>query len=477
MQCPKALYLSIHRPELKAAVSASQQAVMDQGTRVGEEARKRFPGGVLIDTDYRDQSKALALTAQAIKDGTKVLFEATFEHQGVLAKIDVLERESKRSSWNLIEVKSATSVKEEHLSDVAIQKLVAEGAGLKFKSAALMHINNKCVAPDLSNLFAQENITSEVNAQLEQVSKSIAELKKLLTKGEPPSLDIGPHCDSPYECPFKEHCWKGKVPSPGVFDFPNMKTKGWKFYEKGIVKLDDPRLGPFKGTDLKRIEAVRTGKRWVDKKAIQKALGEWKWPLYYLDFETIGFAIPRYNGTRPYQQIPFQFSLHVQPAPGAPLVHLEYLHDSDTDPREQLALKLIESIGSTGSLVAYNASFEAGVMRALAEAYPKFAKKLSTFVDRLVDPLPVFRSSVYDVRFLGSFSIKAVAPALLGGGSSYKGLAVADGEAAQRAYLEMTDSCTPGKRKQELRASLIEYCRKDTAEMVALVNWLLVAAE
>ena len=475
LQCPKSLYLTVHQSELAAPASEATQVIFDQGHAVGAEAQKRFADGVLIETEHWDQKTALKLTADALANGAHTIFEATFEHDGVLAKVDILNRINPRAGWNLIEVKSSTKVKPEHLDDVAIQKMVVIGAGLKVKEATLMHINNQCLAPDLSNLFTRQKITNEIGPNLAALPGKLKTLRTMLMASKPPKTEIGPHCDAPYECPYKAHCWTtDKIPSPSIFDFPKIGSKGWSFFDKGIVRLDDPRFGPFRGTDLKRIEAVRSGKRWVDNNAIEIELAEFAYPLYFLDFETIGHAIPVYPGTRPYQQVPFQFSVLIQEKAGGKLVEREYLHDEPCDPRAALAAALVKSIGPRGSIVAYNKGFEAACIRGLAEQFPKLKKKLFAFVDRLVDPLPIFRACVYDGGFMGSFSIKAVAPAILGKKASYDGLAVADGQAAQRAFVEMVAKETVAGRKRELRVGLLEYCRKDTEEMAGLVAWLMV---
>ena len=225
------------------------------------------------------------------------------------------------------------------------------------------------------------------------------------------------------------------------------------------------------------IQCTVDGRRFVDSKAISKEMEDWIYPLSFLDFETIGYAIPKYNGQRPYQQLPFQFSCHIRQKQGGKLEHREYLHMTDTDPRESVCRALIEMVPKSGSVVAYNMGFENGVLQSLAELFPKYKKKIKSIAARLVDPLPIFRAHVYDRAFSGSFSIKNVAPALLGKDASYEGMAVGDGTEAQSAYMEMINPSTVEKRTEELRKGLIEYCTKDTKEMVDLVDWLFEAAQ
>lgn len=472
LQCEKNLFLSVHHPELEPTVSDSQQALFDQGHEVGARAQKEFPGGVLVDAPYYETDAAVEQTRAAIERNASTIYEATFSAGGVTARIDILHRESSTSPWQLIEVKSSTSAKQEHLDDVAIQLHVAEGAGLTIGSAYVMHINNQATAPDLKNLFARVDVTEDVRLRLEQIQKKIGELKRVLSLNDAPKIEIGAHCSDPYDCPFQDHCWK-HVPESSIFDIPGIGKKAWKLYSAGIVSISDSKFVPSSAIQRNRVEAVRTGVRWIDKSAIKDQISEWRWPLTYLDFETIAFAIPRYDGTRPYQQVPFQFSALRQQMIGGPLEETFYLHDDSSDPRPPLIKALIGAAEGPGSVVAYNMSFEATCIRALISAFPDYTGELVSIVDRLVDPLPIFRSSVYDKEFSGSFSIKSVAPAILGSSSSYEGMAVADGEAAQRAFLELIKAKHGSPDHQQLRTGMLAYCRKDTTEMAELVKWLL----
>ncbi|MGE3261388.1 MAG: DUF2779 domain-containing protein [Bacteriovoracia bacterium] len=474
LQCSKALYLSIHKPELAEDVSESQQLMFDQGHSVGLLAQTRFPGGVAIDAPPTDSQAALKKTADAIASGTLTLYEATFCHDDVLVKVDVLNRESPRHAWEIVEVKSSTQVKDVHLSDVAVQVWVCRGAGLKVKTASVMTINNQCVLPDLSDLFTLTDVTQEIDDHLSDLPKAIAGFKKMLATTAQPNIDIGPHCDDPYDCNFKPHCWSAKkIPTISVFDVPRLATnKKWDFYGKGKVQLASLDVSAFNQTQVRMIECTVNGKRFMDSAGIAAALKDWKFPLAFLDFETVGYAIPRYPNQRPYQQIPFQFSCHVRATKKSTLEHHEFLNESDADPREAISKALLDSVPKSGSVVAYNMGFESGVLKSLAEMFPKYRARLLEIDERLVDPLPIIRSHVYDPEFRGSFSIKAVAPALLGKSASYDGMAVGDGGDAQVAYLSMTDPKTEPAERARLRQALLEYCRKDTLGMVDLVDWL-----
>ncbi len=477
-QCEKALYLSVHKPELADEISDSQQLIFDQGHEVGILAQADYPAGVLVDAPYNKSDLAIAQTEKAIAAGALSIFEATFVHDDVLVKVDILNRKSTKSSWEIIEVKSSTEVKEVHTIDAAVQLWVCRGAGLKVKSVSIRTINNQCIYPDLKNLFNTTDVTDEVETSQKDLPKLIKSFKAVLVSKKSPSKEIGPHCDDPYSCGFKSHCWKAhKVPEISVFDIPRFPSeKKWTLFNKGIVDLSELDPDEFNQTQRRMISCTIEKPRFIDKPAIKKAIQKWSYPLSFLDFETIGFAIPRYEGQRPYQQLPFQFSCHLKTSLSSKLEHREFLNLSNKDPREDLAKALVGAIPKNGNVVAYNMGFENSVIKALAEQFPKLKKDLLDISNRLVDPLPIFRAHVYDPKFKGSFSIKEVAPAILGKAASYEGMAVGDGSEAQSVYLRMIDEKTPAKDKEKHCKDLIDYCTKDTMGMVLLVDWLFKQA-
>ncbi len=470
IQCAKSLYLTLKHPELEAPVSASQQALFTQGNEVGLLAQRGFPGGITITAPYYDTNLAVDQTESAIKQGANNIYEATFSSNGVAAKIDILHRDSPENKWSIVEVKSSTSVKNEHITDVAIQYHVMNNANIQVENVFLMHINNKVVAPNLDNLFIQVPITLEVEGMQSAIKDKITALREVITLDEAPQIDIGPHCDEPHECPFKAHCWK-HIPDKSIFEIPLIGKKSWEWYKSGVVEISDPRFVPT-ASQLNRVNAVRTSTRWVDDSIIKKELEKWVWPLFFLDFETIAFAIPKYDGTKPFEQIPFQFSCLIQKNPEGEIKEYSFIHDSSSDPRPLLIERLLEALEGTGSIVAYNMGFEAGCIERLASYSSQHSNKLLSARARLVDPLPIFRSAVYDPGFKGSFSIKSVSPAILGKDRSYAGMEISNGEEAQRGFLKLIEMLPNDKKRKELLSSMLAYCRKDTNEMLDLVCWL-----
>jgi hypothetical protein len=409
---------------------------------------------------------------KAITNQAQSIFEASFLAEGLFVRVDILHKRNPSSPWQLIEVKKSTSVKQDHLIDVAIQAYVLQKAGIPVESYHVMVINNQCVAPNLTNLFETYDVTDEVAELHPQVEEWVESLNLIANSTKEPPKDIGRHCDDPYECPFKAHCWKD-IPKRTVFELPGIKDK-WALWEEGKRFIRDLDENEFSSQAKRAIETVKSGERYVNHEGIQAELKNWQYPLYFLDFETIGPAIPIFNGTRPYNQVPFQLSCHVLAKPGDDrLDHFEYLGVDGTDPRPGIAQTLCEKIGETGSIVAYNKQFEAKVLRELAEAFPKFAKKLLSIESRLVDPLPIFRMWVYDESFEGSFSIKAVAPALLGASAAYDGMAVESGDLAQIIAAQLMRGKIEKSEKDKWVNALLEYCRKDTEGMVRLVEWLV----
>lgn len=477
-RCLKFIYLTIHHPELEAPITPDQQALFDQGNAVGEEARKRFPGGTLVNNKPWDFFGSLKRTRELLAQKTEVIYEAAFEYNGCYARADIIQYSKDTQRWKIFEVKSSTKVKDEQLDDVGLQAWIMAKSGLPIEQISILHINNTCRYPNLENLFTAEDVTEKMRALYPEILGKVTNIFSVIKKNTVPDIDIGQHCTNPNECGFKENCWKEKkVPEVSVLDLPQIKTKKWDLYSQGIVKLDDSRLGDLSPLQQRVADVFKTGKRFVDANGIRGALSNWKFPFIFLDFETINPAIPRYEGTTPYQQVPFQFSVHKWNSPNDELTHIEYLHTGKDDPRPNLISKLLEACGKTGSIIAYYGQFESGRIKELVDFSSKNKMQLEALLERIVDPLPIIRDHVYDNAFLGSFSLKNVGPAILGEDQSYEGMLVSNGTAAQRAFEELINDNTPKERKDELIAASLEYCKKDTLVMVELVKWLCRQAD
>ena len=434
-QCAKALSLYTHRRELMTPISPAQQAVFDNGTRMGLLAQQRFPGGVDLRPDSaRDFRESLARTEAAIRDGATVLYEAAFVHDGVLAAVDILRREG--DGWRAYEVKASTSVKPQHVDDAALQLHVLTACGLALDDISIVHINNQYVRQgelDVAALFQVVSVREQAQALLGAVPARIAALKAIVLSTEEPVVAIGRHCDKPYTCDFKAHCWQ---------DVP---------------------------TEVR-------GPRHVNAPALRSFLETLRYPLYFMDFETVNPAIPPFDGTRPYEQIPFQFSVHRQESPGAPVTHAAFLASGRGDSRAEFTEALLDAVGSAGDVLTYNLTFEATRIRALAATFPHHAAALEALLARCKDLIVPFKKGwYYDPAMGTSNSIKVVLPALVPE-MTYDGLAIADGLDASQRFQALMDGQVPDGEVDTLRADLLKYCELDTMAMVRILAVLEGAA-
>lgn len=477
-QCLKKLYFEKHRPELKAPVSAALQARFDQGHTVGALAQKLYPGGKdATPESYSNFAPSIEQTRRWINSGYEVIYEATFAEEGVLAMLDIF---LKRDGFiYALEVKSSTKVKDYHVWDAAIQYYVMEKAGFRPDRFYIVHLNRNYVKQGdirVDELFTKVNITEDVLALQADIPQELAEMKSTLKAGEEPDVDIGAHCSTPFACDFVHHCWQ-HVPSPSVFELYRAGAKAWGFYERGQLALADLDESQFHGRARLQIEGAKYGREVIRRDKIAAWLATADYPLYFLDFETTGMSlgIPVYDGTRPYQQIPVQYSLHVLEHPNASLQHYEYLPDFSQDPREALAEALCAQIGAAGSVVAYFKGFESGCLNHLAECFPHLADRLVSIRDRLFDLIEPFQKSwLYKPAMGGSASIKSVYPALFPGQEGYQGLIINNGGDASRFLAELAKGTVRGsaEEKEQLRQDLLAYCKLDTEAMVKIWRYL-----
>lgn len=469
LQCPKRLWLQTHRPDL--AQDNNQQAYA-AGNELGEAARRLYPEGRLIEYVF-DIPKALAETQTALADRTtNPLFEAAFQHEGVVVRIDLLFRDE--DGLRLAEVKSTTSVKPLHITDSAIQAWVMENAGYQIRRVELAHVNNSFVYQgdgDYMGLLTHADITDAVSEIKPKVGEWASSFKTLLA-GEMPGIASGEQCRKPYDCPFDGFCNKDQAEYPLT-----LLSYSRKFLEPlGAEGITDIRNVPeaMLTTDKQRRvwAATVTGKPILDK-AIADELAKLPYPRYYLDFETVGYVVPAWKGTRPYQSLPYQWSCHLETTPGI-LTHMEYLDvDGTQPPMRRFAESLVDKMGLDGPIFVYS-SYEAGIIKELIAMYPDLAADLEKIVDRLVDLLPMAQKYYYHPAMKGSWSIKAVLPTIAEGAPDldYKQLdEIQNGLLAQDAYLEIIRPDTSKERRDDLSRKLLDYCKLDTLAMVRLVEY------
>lgn len=466
-QCPKRLWLQIHKPEL-AEVDPSAEARFRDGNKVGDIARKLYPGGDFIDTLNRQE--ALDRTAADLKAGGKPIFEAAFLHDNVLVRADLLVPE--KTGYRLVEVKSSTKVKDYHLEDITVQTWVMQQAGLMPKQCMVAHIDNAFVYPGkgkYQGLLKEVAVDAEVEARIDEVPLWIEQAVKTVAKRKEPNIAPGEQCSEPFTCDFANYCsppetdveYPVEILPYGAKMAAQLRAEGYRDLRKvPVKKLTNPK-------HIRVHRVTKSGKAELDQEALDvvRGLG---YPRYYLDFETIAFAVPIWAGTSPYKQIPFQWSCHIEKADGT-LTHKEFLDVSGNDPRRAFAESLIKAVGTKGPIVVYNAPFEGSRMKELAAAFPDFAPKLLAAVDRLFDLLPLAREHYYHPAMKGSWSIKAVLPTIAPE-LDYSNLTVAHGGMAQDAYLDLIGIELPVKDKEELRKALLAYCEQDTLAMVRVAH-------
>jgi predicted RecB family nuclease len=474
LQCPLRLWYQCYNRELGAEVSPSQQAIFDTGHEVGRLATHLHPGGMLIEEDHLHHEEAMQSTKAALEDASiPAVFEGAFLYDGVRIRADILER-CDDGRWNLVEVKSSTSVKEVYLPDVAIQCHVLNGSGLTVAKAGILHVNNQYVYDgkhlELQSLFLFSELTGQVVDLQDQISTDIAHLKHMLSETDAPDIRPSRHCHNPYTCEFWEHCTRER-PAFWVMDLPGITQQ--KLDELAALDIEDirdiPDSFPLTTIQQRMKDCLQSGTDYISRE-LTDALLDVTYPVHFLDFETVSPAVPRYTGTRPYQTIPFQWSDHILSKDGT-VDHREYLCNQDQDPREEFAGTLLEVLDSAGTIFVYT-TYEKRILRELAALLPQYGHPLRATLERFKDLHAMIRRHVYYREFHGSFSLKAVLPALAPS-MGYDGLAIQEGSLASLEFLRMLSPKTPEGERQKIRENLLAYCGNDTMGMVKIREELL----
>jgi hypothetical protein len=467
IQCPKRLFLEIHKPHLIDSHSGDDYR-MNIGQQVTEIARDLFPGGKLISLSD-GYEHALKVTEEYLKEyPTAPLFEASFKFDGTFIRSDLFSKLD--DGYCICEVKSATSVKGYYYPDCAVQAWVIEKCGYVLSKVEIAVIDNSFVYPgDLNyhGLFSYVDITDEILTVKKEIPDIINALKSML-QGTEPGIEPGNQCNDPFACPFSEYC------SPSQRDYPiSCLPRGGKIVEElhqeGIKDIRDIPEGRLTNPTHEKVRRVTIKNSAEINPAFQKKLNELEYPRYYLDFETIQFAIPIWKGTRPYQQLPFQWSCHIENEPGE-FEHQEFLDLSGDDPTKAFTERLIHCLGESGPIIVYS-SFEQTQLNNMARMYPDLEPKISALIERLVDLLPMTRQFYYHPQMKGSWSIKAVLPTVAPDLDYSKLEEIKDGTGAQVAFLEAIQPETTRDRKNEIESRLLEYCTLDTLAMVRIVEY------
>jgi len=392
-------------------------------------------------------------------------------HNEVLIYADIIVKHG--SKWKVYEVKSSTSISETNINDISVQYYVMSNAGIDIKDISLIYINNEYVRKgqlDINQFFNTEPLLDEALDNQVWVSEEVERLKGIVAQNTIPNIDIGTHCNAPYSCSSIGHCWK-HIPENSVFDIRRMhQTKKFDLYKEGIISLNDiPDNLALPASQRLQIDSYKSRETTIDKVAIKGFLDTFEYPLYFMDFESFQPAIPLYDNSKPYQQIPFQYSLHFQKTKDSKLEHKEFLAEAGSDPRIPFIEQLLEDTKSPGQIVVFNKAFEIMILHAIAKDFPEYNDQIEELVNRVIDlMIPFQKKWYYTPSMEGSYSIKKVLPALVPE-LSYEGLQIADGGTASVSFEQLIEE-TDMFKLEETRNNLLEYCKLDTLAMVKILN-------
>ena len=472
LQCDKQLYLYKYHYDWMDEISEGQQLIFNRGHQVGDLAHQLFPGGTIAADDPQQSALAVSKTAELIAAGNDVIYEAAFIFDEVLVIADILVKDG--SEWKIFEVKSSTKISDTYLSDAAIQYYVISNC-IKVSDISIVCLNKDYVRKGDINIRKLYAIKSVLNVALNQqsfIKKELKHLKDILSGKDIPEIKIGPHCTDPYSCSFLGHCWK-EVPEYSVFNIGGLRgEKKFDLYGRGHLNLEDiPEDYPLSPSQKMQVDCHKENKSIINIEEINKFLAAIKYPIWFMDFETFMPAIPKFDGVRPYQQIPFQYSVHFKKNKNSRLEHYEFLAEASGDPRLSFVENLVEHTKGDGVILVYNQAFEITRLKELAWDFHLYEQDLNRIKNRIVDLMEPFRKKYYYTPDMqGSYSIKSVLPALVPE-LSYKEMEIADGGAASAAFENLYYEKDPA-RINAVRENLLKYCGLDTLAMVEVFKFL-----
>ncbi len=472
LQCPKSFYLNFFHNQFGISRDEQDTTKFEIGHDVGRYAQGLFPGG--IDCGYvktNDRVNSCKLTKKAISDGVEIIYEAAFEYDGLLCFADILVK--KGNQWIIYEVKSSTSIKDYHINDAAFQYYVISN-NIPVLDAFIVYLSNQYVRNgeiDIRQLFVMKSVKNKILTLQENIALITIQLKKLTEAVNIPDIKISKNCDDPFTCDFKGYCWKD-IPKYSVFNIQNMRGKQFELYNMGVVEIKDiPSSFHLNEKQLLEVNCFLKGNDYVDKTAIKDFLNKVCYPLYFLDFETYMSAMPEHDNSRPYQQIPFQFSLYYQKAEDSEPIPFSFLAENAGDPRKSFIENLIAQTNNPGSIMVYNAGFEKSRINEFARDFPEYEEELMNINGRIIDLMEPFRQKAYyKPAMRGSYSMKYVLPSI-DPKYSYDNLNIKEGGQASSEFLRLRTLIDTNEINQ-IRKSLIDYCNQDTYGMVVVLDEL-----
>jgi hypothetical protein len=462
--------MAFNQPESIPATDIVSQHIFDQGHEVDELGKKLHPGGIDIPTD--SFNKNIQLTKEYLSS-YKPLFQAGFKAADLYSRVDILVPDGK-GAWEIVEVKSSTEIKDEHYPDVAFQRYCCQKAGLAISGCYIARVNNKYVRKgdiDPKDYLIKEDITGLVNGVAVGIESVVDEMFQVIASPECPACILSAKCRQPRDCSLLDDC-QSFLPEQNVLTLYYRKQTGYELLSNGVQCIKDisPQFRLTPNQNVQR-ECVLTDAPHIDREAVHAFLDNLMYPIAYFDFETINPAIPLYDGTRPYQKIPFQFSLVVVPNEGAEPQRFSFLVKTADDPRPALLAEMKKDIPGNGSIVVYNKGFEGPILKQLGESFLAYREWLGSLAPRLLDLWEPFKKfHYYHPAQKGSVSMKEVLPALTG--RSYAGMDINEGETASVLYWNVTHKYAPEAEKQKVYTDLEKYCGLDTDGMRSIVEQL-----
>ncbi|MFL5763062.1 MAG: DUF2779 domain-containing protein [Bacteroidia bacterium] len=474
LQCPKSLYLYKNFIQLRDPISTEQQAVFNRGNNVGLMARKLFPGGIDATPARRsDNLAAVEKTKELIGTGAEIIYEAAFQHERVLAILDILVKKDEK--WYAYEVKSSTRITQPYLQDAALQYWVITGSGLTLEDISLITVNNQYTRNgdlELEKLFTIRSVKKEALSGQELVTEKVTASMEVLAGKEIPYVNIGEQCFTPYGCDFMGNCWQ-HVPSDSIFDVSGIKrSEQFALFNAGYHTIKEiPANNELDKNANIHIKAFKSNQAVTNGPAIRKFLDTVKYPILFMDFETFMPAVPVFEGTRPYQHLPFQYSLHFLNEKGADVQHFEFLAEEGKDPRRSFLEHLLADTKGEGSILVYDALMERNVLNGLKNDFPERSAEIDDRLARIVDLAQPFQERhYYHPAMKNSFSMKNLLPALVPE-LNYGDLKISSGSIAMTAYEGLSRE-TDMFRILEIKEQLLAYCGLDTLAMVKVFRIL-----
>jgi hypothetical protein len=475
IRCPRLIWFRFNRPHLAEPLDETTEHLFSVGHRLEGYARELFGGGILIGGGRTGPfSSFLAETEAAMNSGNKYLHEAAFENNKMRCRTDILHKWD-HERWNLAELKMCSKLKDQHIDDVAFQRICVENSGHKIDRTFLMHVNPSYVRGDKidpEKLLVAEDISSEVLARMPKVKETVETMIALVQQPEQPETLVGTKCSSPGRCSFFQHC-HGCIAQGSIHELPYGARVIPVLLSQGIHRLVDIPSGfPLSTRQAALVASARQGSPIVNTGAIKSFVNTIAYPRHFIDFETVAPCIPVFTGSSPFEKVPFQFSLHVQKNPDSGLEHYEFLPENRDDPRLSLLQFLMEKLDEKGSLIAWYQPFEISVFKNLAQHYPDYAGKINLAINRFSDLIVPFKGAAYtDYRFGGSASIKKVLP-ILCPSLTYDNLAIQHGDDASLLYERYIEGSLSEADWIQAREKLRKYCERDTWGMVKILEFL-----